>query len=165
MRGRKLEQVIDGQLDAAVSLNPSLVTMYAGGNDILRPAVNLDALMQRYRWAAERLADTGARVLLFTGFDSGKAPMFRATRGRTAIYNEAVRKIASDLGLDLVDFWHMKHLQDWRYWDADRLHLSIEGHIVMAKEVLRVLGEPDEIDEPEMEEKRLRRSTGRSTTS
>ncbi|WP_147104653.1 SGNH/GDSL hydrolase family protein [Nesterenkonia populi] len=152
VRGRKLQQVIDGQLDAAVSLNPTLVTFYAGGNDILRPTVHLDVLMERYRWAVERLVETGGRVVLFTGFDSGKAPMFKATRGRTAIYNEAVRKIAADLGLELVDFWHMKQLQDWRYWDEDRLHLSIEGHILMAKETLRVLGEKDEIELPEMEE-------------
>ncbi|WP_022872181.1 SGNH/GDSL hydrolase family protein [Nesterenkonia alba] len=152
VRGKKLEQVLDEQLDAAIALEPTLVTFYAGGNDILRPLVNLDGLMDRYRWAVEKLVDTGARVVLFTGFDSGKAPMFKLTRGRTAIYNEAVRKVAADLNLDLVDFWHMKHFQDWRYWDADRMHLGIEGHILMAKEVLAVLGERDEIDVPELEE-------------
>lgn len=152
IRGKKLQQVIDEQLDAALALNPTLVSIYAGGNDILRPAVNLDALMERYRWAIEKLVASGARVVLFTGFDSGKAPMFRLTRGRTAIYNEAVRKIAADLDLDLVDFWHMRVFQDWRYWDVDRMHLGIEGHIFMAKEVLQVLGEKDAIDVPELEE-------------
>ncbi|WP_300343477.1 SGNH/GDSL hydrolase family protein [Nesterenkonia sp.] len=152
IRGKKLQQVIDEQLDAAIALEPTLVTIYAGGNDILRPVVNLDGLMERYRWAVQKLVDTGARVVLFTGFDSGKAPMFRLTRGRTAIYNEAVRKIAADLDLELVDFWHMKHFQDWRYWDVDRMHLSIEGHISMAKEVLAVLGERDEIPQPELDE-------------
>ena len=33
-----------------------------------------------------------------------------------------------------------------------RQHLSIEGHIWMAKEVLSVLGEKDSIEEPELEE-------------
>ena len=46
----------------------------------------------------------------------------------------------------------MKHFQDWRFWDVDRMHLGIEGHIHMAKEVLKVLGETDEIAEPELEE-------------
>lgn len=152
LRGKKLQQVLDEQLDAALGLEPTLVTLYAGGNDILRPAVNLDGIMERYRWAVEKLSAAGARVVLFTGFDSGKAPMFRITRGRTAIYNEHVRKIASDMSLDLVDFWHMKQFQDWRYWDVDRMHLGIEGHIFMAKEVLKVLGETDEIEAPELEE-------------
>lgn len=152
IRGKKLQQVLDEQLDAAIALEPTLVTLYAGGNDILRPVVNVDGIMERYRWGVEKLVSTGARVVLFTGFDSGKAPMFRATRGRTAIYNEHVRKIAADHQLDLVDFWHMKHFQDWRFWDVDRMHLGIEGHIHMAKEVLKVLGETDEIAEPELEE-------------
>ncbi len=152
IRGRKLQQVLDEQLDAALALAPTLVTIYAGGNDILRPVVNLDGMMERYRWALEKLVDSGAQVVVFTGFDSGKAPMFRATRGRTAIYNEHVRKMVDDLQLDLVDFWHMKRFQDWRLWDPDRMHLSIEGHIWMAKEVLSVLGEKDSIEEPELEE-------------
>ncbi|MCT1606332.1 SGNH/GDSL hydrolase family protein [Nesterenkonia massiliensis] len=152
IRGKKLQQVLDEQLDAALALKPTLVTLYAGGNDILRPVVNIDWLMERYRAGVEKLAESGARVVLFTGFDSGKAPMFRLTRGRTAIYNEYVRKIAADLELDLVDFWHMRVFQDWRYWDVDRMHLGIAGHITMAKEVLKVLGEQDEIDEPELDE-------------
>ena len=152
IRGKKLQQVLDDQLDAALALEPTLVTLYAGGNDILRPVVNVDGIMERYRWAVEKLAASGARVVLFTGFDTAKAPMFRVTRGRTAIYNEHVRKIAADLQLDLVDFWHMRDFQDWRYWDADRMHLGIEGHMFMAKEVLKVLGEHDELEEPDLED-------------
>ena len=152
IRGKKLQQVLDEQLDAAIALDPTLVTLYAGGNDILRPSVNIDGLMERYRAGVEKLVATGARVVLFTGFDSAKAPLFRVTRGRTAIYNEHVRKISADLGNDLVDFWHMKRFQDWRYWDVDRLHLGIAGHTMMAKEVLAVLGEKDEIADPEVDE-------------
>lgn len=162
IRGKKLQQVLDEQLDAAIGLAPTLVTIYAGGNDILRPVVNLDGIMERYRWALEKLVDTGARVVVFTGFDSGKAPLFRATRGRTAIYNEHVRKMVDDLGLGLVDFWHMKQFQDWRFWDPDRMHLSIEGHIMMAKEVLAVLGENDDIEVPEMEEPPVSSLPGRA---
>ncbi|OSM43844.1 SGNH/GDSL hydrolase family protein [Nesterenkonia sp. PF2B19] len=152
IRGKKLTQVIEEQLEAALAMEPTLVTLYAGGNDILRPAVNIDGLMARYRLAAQKLVDTGARVVLFTGFDSAKAPLFNMTRGRTAIYNEHVRKIADDFDTDLVDFWHMKQFQDWRYWDVDRMHLGIAGHTEMAKQVLEVLGETDEIEDPEIDE-------------
>lgn len=152
IRGKKLTQVLGEQIEPAVDLKPTLVTLYAGGNDIIRPTVNLDMLMERYRAGVEKLVDTRARVVLFTGFDSANAPLFKVTRGRTAIYNEHVRRIAADFDLDLVDFWHMRQLQDWRYWDVDRMHLGIAGHTVMAKEVLRVLGEKDEIDDPEVDD-------------
>lgn len=152
IRGKKLQQVLDEQLDAALALKPTLVTLYAGGNDILRPAVNIDGLMERYRWGVEKLKNSGARVVLFTGFDTQNAAVFKVTRGRTAIYNEHVRKIVADLDLDLVDFWHMKQFQDWRLWDVDRMHLGIAGHTQMAKEVLAVLGEQDDIEDPELDE-------------
>lgn len=152
IRGKKLEQVIDEQLHAAIDLKPTLLTLYAGGNDIIRPTVDLERLMSRYRAAVQKLREeTEARILLFTGFDSAKAPVFNMTRGRTAIYNEHVRKVAEDLGCEIVDFWNMKRMQDWAYWDVDRLHLGIAGHTLMAKEVLRVLGETDEIDDPELD--------------
>ena len=46
IRGKKIPQVIGGQLDAALALRPTLVTLYAGGNDILRPSVDIDSLME-----------------------------------------------------------------------------------------------------------------------
>ncbi|MSZ77615.1 MAG: SGNH/GDSL hydrolase family protein, partial [Actinobacteria bacterium] len=37
IRGRKLDAILDEQVDAALALRPDLVTIYAGANDILRP--------------------------------------------------------------------------------------------------------------------------------
>jgi len=63
IRGRKLHAIIAEQLDAAVALEPDLVTVYAGANDILRPRVDLDALAADYDEALGLLSATGARVL------------------------------------------------------------------------------------------------------
>ena len=151
IRGRKLQQVLAEQVDAAVELEPALVTIYAGGNDILRPKVDIDALVSAYDAGIAALRASGAAVLVFTGFDSGRAPVFGATRGRTALYNELVRESADRHGAELVDYWRMKELQDERYWDADRLHMSPAGHILTAKRVLEVLRRTDAIDLPELE--------------
>ena len=45
IRGRKLAGVLAEQIEPAVALRPDLVTVYAGGNDILRPRVDIDALV------------------------------------------------------------------------------------------------------------------------
>lgn len=37
IRGRLLGPIVDEQVDAAVALEPDLVTVYAGGNDLMRP--------------------------------------------------------------------------------------------------------------------------------
>ena len=44
VRGRLLADVIGPQLDAALAMKPDLVSMVGGGNDIMRPSVNLDDL-------------------------------------------------------------------------------------------------------------------------
>jgi lysophospholipase L1-like esterase len=140
IRGRKLPTILDEQLEPALELAPDLVTIYAGANDILRPKVDLDALAERYDEALGRLAGTGARLLVFTAFDPGGSAIYRALRGRFALYNEHVRDSAARHGATVVDFWRLREYRDWRYWDADRMHMGPVGHQRMAIEVLDTLG-------------------------
>ena len=71
IRGRKMDQILAEQLEPALSLKPDLVTVYAGANDIMRPSVDIDALVERYAAAVARLAGSGAHVVLWTAFDPG----------------------------------------------------------------------------------------------
>jgi len=140
IRGRLLGQVLAEQLDPAIALGPDLVSIYAGGNDLLRPKADIDALADRLDHAVARLAKTGATVLVFTGVDGVEDPVFRRMRGRTAIYNEHTRVIAARHGAHVVDMWAMRQLRDRRLWSADRLHLNALGHTEVAIAVLTVLG-------------------------
>ncbi len=140
IRGRKLDAVLQEQVPAALELAPDLVTVYAGANDILRPRVHLDALVERYDAGLGALAATGARLLVFTAFDPGGSAIYRAVRGRFALYNELVRAAAARHGADVVDFWRLREYRDWGYWSEDRMHLGPAGHARMAVEVLDVLG-------------------------
>jgi lysophospholipase L1-like esterase len=162
IRGRKMTAILDEQVEPALAMRPDLVTIYAGGNDILRPRVDVDALVADYADAVGRLRDAGAAVLLFTGFDLGFAPLFRHLRGRVATYNELVREAADTHGARIVDFWRLRDYRDPRLWDVDRLHLSAAGHQRMAIEVLDTLGvdhdlKPLELlDLPEMDRRQRR---------
>ena len=140
IRGRKLHAILDEQLEPALALRPDLVTLYAGANDILRPRVDLDALVATYDAALGRLAATGARVLVWTAFDPGGSAIYRPVRGRFALYNELVRESAARHGAGVVDFWRLQEYRDWRLWDADRMHMGPAGHQRMAIEVLDTLG-------------------------
>lgn len=91
IRGRKLPAIIAEQIEPAVALEPDLVTIYAGGNDMLRPKVDLDATIAAYDEAISKLAGTGARLLIWTAFDASGSARFRGLRGRFALYNELVR--------------------------------------------------------------------------
>ncbi|NLG56027.1 MAG: SGNH/GDSL hydrolase family protein [Rhodococcus sp.] len=140
IRGRLLDQVVAEQIDAAVSLAPDLVTIYAGGNDIMRPKFEVDDLVARYDAAIESLTRCGATVVMFTAYDTGWNPVFGKLRGRCAVYNELVREVADRHGARIVDFWRFDEYDDLRMWDWDRLHMSTIGHQNMAARVLDVLG-------------------------
>lgn len=140
IRGRKLMPILAEQLEPALALEPDLVTIHAGANDVLRPKVDLDALASAYDAAIERLAATGARVVMFTIFDPGSSGIYAAVRGRMAIFNEWAREIADRHGADLVDMWRMRDVDLVTHMDTDRMHLNTAGHQYMAIQVLDKLG-------------------------
>ena len=145
VRGRKLRAILDEQLEPALALEPDLVTVYAGANDVLRPRVDLDGLVTAYGEALGRLRATGARVLVWTAFDPGGSAVYRPVRARFALYNELVRDAADRHGAEVVDFWRMRAYRDWRLWDVDRMHMSSAGHARMAAAVLDRLGVPHDL--------------------
>lgn len=145
VRGKLIRAIVDGQLEHAVALHPDLITFAAGGNDILRPGSDPDEVAQLFDEALERLVATGARVVVFTGIDVGKRPVFSLIRGKVAVYNEHLRVSAARHGAIVVDQWGMPFLDDPRMWSDDRLHLSPLGHHNMSIQVLDVLGVPHEL--------------------
>jgi len=141
VRGKLLDQVIAEQVPRAIELAPDLVSLAAGGNDILRGR-DVDVLASHFESAVTRLQAAGCRVLVFTGFDPGIFPVIRLLRGRIAAYDMHLRGIADDHGCGLVDLWSMRALRDPRAWSVDRLHLAAEGHRRVALRACEVLGIP-----------------------
>jgi lysophospholipase L1-like esterase len=142
IRGRKLPAIIDEQLEPALALKPDLVTIHGGGNDVLRPRVDLDALAGIYDGAVARLSASGARVVMFTIADPGLNPVMGMMRGRMAIFNEWVREIADNHGATVVDMWRMRGWKVAEIMDEDRLHLNAVGHQGIAIAVLDALDIP-----------------------
>lgn len=140
IRGRKMVQILEEQIEPALALKPDLVTIYSGVNDILRPRVDIDDLTARYRVSLQRLLDAGISVAVFTAFDPGSSGLFGPLRGRLAIYNEQVREIAEDLGCLVLDSWRMRPDSPELMWADDRIHLNSVGHQYVAIAVLDTLG-------------------------
>ncbi len=145
VRGKLIRQISDDQIDAALALKPDLVTLCAGGNDVIRPGTDPDAIGEIFRDAVARLSSSGAAVVVFTGFDVGWNPVFRSFRGKVAIYNENMRAIAEQHDAIVADLWALKEIQDARFWADDRLHLNPLGHHEVARMVLRTLNVPNDL--------------------
>ena len=151
IRSKRLRHIIDEQLEPALAMEPTLVTLYAGGNDILDFGTDVDALMADYETLVARLAATGATVVLFTGFDVKVSAVLEPLKKRNTAYNRRVREIAAKYNAVLVDYWCFDAFHDRRMWDSDRLHMSKAGHKYLAAQVLDHLGVPHKISPLEWE--------------
>lgn len=139
VRGKLIKQILDEQVEAALALHPDLVTISAGGNDVIRPGTDPDQIAALFDAAVSRLTAEGATVVVFTGVDVGFSTVFRGIRGKVAIYNENVRAIAARYDCIVADQWSLSEIQDARMWAPDRLHLAPLGHHTVARMVLAAL--------------------------
>jgi lysophospholipase L1-like esterase len=147
VRGRKLEDIVTRQLERALELEPDLVSIVGGGNDILRPKADIDALAARLEQAVARARASGADVLLATPTDPVGAPVIRRTRGRAATYVAHIWAIAQRHDCYVINQWSFDFLKDWRMWAPDRIHMTSEGHRRVALAAYAALGhDPAEAD-------------------
>ncbi|GAA4852881.1 SGNH/GDSL hydrolase family protein [Saccharopolyspora rosea] len=140
VRGKLIRQIVTHQVPRAVELRPALVSIAAGGNDIIRPGSDPDLVAELFDAAIGRLRATGADVLIGTGFDTRDTPILRRVRGKVGTYNSHLRAIADRHGCYVLDLWSMDVLRDPRAWSEDRLHLSAEGHRRVALRACEALG-------------------------
>lgn len=145
IRGRLLGPILSDQVPAALALRPDLVSLVGGGNDMLRPTADPDAMAADLEGAVRRLRRAGVDVLLATGMDAKDSPLVRRTRSRVAVFNSHIWSVAQREGAAVLDLWGMRSLRDWRLWAPDRIHLTSEGHRRVAQGALVALGlEPDD---------------------
>jgi lysophospholipase L1-like esterase len=141
VRGRRTQEIHDEQLGPALELEPDLVSVVAGMNDLLRPSFDIDLVMSHMNAMFAALAQTGATVLTFTFGDPVPVnPYARVLRRRLNALNARVRTSAAGHGAVLVDFAREPIVSDSRFWCEDRLHANTEGHRRIAAASAEALG-------------------------
>jgi GDSL-like Lipase/Acylhydrolase family len=126
----------------ALALQPDLITLNAGGNDLIFRRSDPDKLAVRMDAGVELLASTGATVVLFAGPDWGATPVLGQVRGKVAIFNENLHIIAGRHHAVIADLWALRQLTHPLMWDPDRLHFSPLGQHTIAMMVLDTLNAP-----------------------
>jgi lysophospholipase L1-like esterase len=141
IRGRLADQVINEQLAPTLAMRPDLVSFAAGGNDLLRPRVDVDALVARIDPIIGQVRAQGADVILFRFADvTVHLPGQRIVGPRAAILNDGARDMAERHGAYVIDLFADDAFRHPHLWSADRLHLSPAGHRRVAGHVLNALG-------------------------
>ncbi len=129
VRGRLASQIEREQLPAALALQPDLVSVFAGLNDMLRPRVDPAAVAAALTRMMAALRAGGATVLTITVPDTGPVnPIARPMRRRVLWLNDAIRDAAARTGTLVCDVAAHPIGADPRMWSLDRLHANSLGH-------------------------------------
>lgn len=141
IRGKVLDEIVDEQLDAGLAMKPDLVSVAAGGNDVLRPVLDTHALVTRFEPMVKRLRESGADVILFRFADvTFHLPGQRIIGPRAAILNDGAAELGRKYGAYVIDLFADDAFHHPDMWAPDRLHLSAAGHRRVAGHVLNALG-------------------------
>lgn len=138
IRGKKLAEILEDQVPAALAQKPDLISLVGGGNDVLRPGSDIDGLCQQLSDAVGQIRAGGIDVLLATGFRAGDPLAW--TRGRTGQLNAWIWSIARKHGAYVLDSWGIESLYDFRLFAPDKIHPISAGHERMLNAALVGLG-------------------------
>src|SRR5699024_11644734 len=126
------------QVPAALALDPDLVAIFIGANDLVTHIADPVRLAQQLEREVRRVRATGADVLLVTPF----LPRRRAVRvfaGRFARFAHELRRIAWQTGSFIVDVEALPELADPEMFAEDRVHLASRGHRLLSYRAAEVL--------------------------
>ncbi len=106
IRGRRIKDLLDEQLPAALALQPDLISVCIGMNDVTRPGPYFGSALAELDDLHTRLAASGATVLTTTFPDIAKIlPIGRVIASRVEQINDEIRKAAVRHGFRLVDLY------------------------------------------------------------
>lgn len=142
--GAQARDVIDGQLEEALRLQPTVATVNVGSNDALR-GVRLGAYERRLGIIVERLTATGAGVLVWGVGDLGSIPRFPPflrwlSAARSRAFDAAARTVAlryhGAVKVHTIGSVSAKRFyQEPELWAGDLFHASDAGHRMLAEAV------------------------------
>lgn len=142
VRGRRVRHVVEEQVPRAIELRADLASILIGGNDLMTPKADPDALAAEVESGVVALRRAGCDVLLATCFDPRFAFFLKPLRGRAAVYNANLWSIARTHGTFTLDLWGVRELQARSMWAEDRVHLAPAGHRLLAVRAAHALGIP-----------------------
>ncbi|KAL5742554.1 hypothetical protein ACOSP7_029286 [Xanthoceras sorbifolium] len=161
---RRAVQVLDQVFPKDAAVQPSLVIVYIGGNDSMRPHpsglgphVPLPEYIENMRKIALHLKSLSPKTrIIFLSTPPVNEQQIRerlsdlvADMGRTnegcRIYSEACLELCRELDVKAIDLWTaMQQRDDWlTACFTDGIHLSSEGSKIVAEEILKVLREAE----------------------
>ena len=143
VRGLRMHEIRESQLGAALALEPDLLTVFGGVNDVIGRHCDFATIRTDYEAVFGAARGSGTTVLTFTMPDpSGINPLGKHLRDRMFALNAIIRSEAEEHGVLVLDLERYPVAQDPRLWFEDRLHGNPLGHALVAEALAWRLGLP-----------------------
>lgn len=144
IRGKRISHVLFEQVPQALAMQPDLVTVCAGMNDVIQPGRSFAPALIDLERIYAALAESGATVVTTTFPNVAQfLPLGRLVAGRLARINAAISAAAERYGFRLVDLYNAPSMRELDTWAVDRVHASSKGHILFAAAAAEALNLPD----------------------
>lgn len=143
-RGLTAAEIRAAQLESALAFEPDLVFVVAGGNDMLRPGFDPEAVRGELAAMVCALRAAGADVFTLGLFDITRAGLVpdeyaKAVSRGTRRLAEVTAEVAAEHGAMFIGFGDHPAGADPDIYSSDRLHLNARGHAVAAAGTVRTL--------------------------
>lgn len=144
IRGKRIGHVLTEQVPPALAMQPDLITVCAGMNDVIQPGRSFGPALADLERVYAALAQSGATVVTTTFPNVAQfLPLGRLVSGRLTRINAAIRGAAERYGFALVDLYNAPSMRELDTWAIDRVHASSKGHMLFAAAAAEALNLPE----------------------
>lgn len=151
VRSRNSAEILSSQVAEAIALEPDLVTIMAGANDLWRPRKSWDQIRTQFNDAIIELKSAGITVVLTNCINPVHHWSFRAGTHRAKELTKLIEEIALQHNVLVIDVFRSPTLRRLRVWSQDCVHFGPRGHAHVANKAAKLLALPYRINSPVLE--------------
>lgn len=138
LRGSKMRTIMTSQVEAALRLQPDLVTVMAGSNDF--STNDLAGLEAIFRDGLMLLQAAGCDVVVANTIRPAHLKFFRKVLPRAHRMSQMINRVAAELNIGVIDVYGIQDFTDLAFWAEDMVHFSGHGHTRVANQAAAILG-------------------------
>src|SRR6201997_4825586 len=113
IRGKLVADVLTEQLPQALAMQPDLITVCVGMNDVIQPGRSFGRAVTNLEYVYAALAESGATVVTTTFPNVAQfLPLGRLVAKRLARINDTIRGAAEQYDFRLVDLYNAASMRD-----------------------------------------------------
>ena len=148
VRSKDSEEILTSQVAEALKLEPDLVTIMAGANDLWRPRKSWELVRAQFTDAVQSLKAAGITVVLTNCINPVHHWSFRGGALRAKELTKIIEDVAQEHNVLVVDVYRSPTLRRLRVWSEDCVHFGARGHAHVANKAAKLLGLPYRIETP-----------------